>query len=194
MFDAEQQGDGLTAPHGHGTMAPMKTDRSVCAFLGLGANLGDPVAALRAAYGRLLAVPEIRIEGRSSLYWTEPVGGPPDQPAFLNAVLQIDTVFSAAALLQCCLTLEASLGRVRQMRWGPRILDIDLLLYNDETIEQPQMRVPHPRMLQRAFVLVPLAELAPHYRHPQWQQNVQQHLNALDDTGGVRKAEQGWDQ
>lgn len=132
----------------------------VRAFVALGANLGDAAAALDSAFAALDALPATRLVGRSSLYRTAPVGvtGHPD---YLNAVAAIDTALTAPDLLKALLELESSHGRRRETELAPRTLDLDLLLYGDATIALPVLEVPHPRMHQRAFVLVPLAEIAP---------------------------------
>lgn len=133
--------------------------RPVRAFLGLGSNLGDRSENLRRAVALLDARDGVRVVRTSSIYETEPVG--PPQPDFLNAVAEIDTTLSPRALLEACLGVEAEMGRVRRERWGPRVIDVDLLLFDDQRIDEPDLVVPHPRMHERAFVLVPLAELAP---------------------------------
>jgi 2-amino-4-hydroxy-6-hydroxymethyldihydropteridine diphosphokinase len=131
----------------------------VRAYLGLGSNLGDRSENLRRAVELLAARDGVTVVRTSNVYESDPVG--PPQPDFLNAVAEIDTTLSARGLLDACLGVEAELGRVRQERWGPRIIDIDLLVFGDEHIDEPDLTVPHPRMHERPFVLVPLAELAP---------------------------------
>jgi 2-amino-4-hydroxy-6-hydroxymethyldihydropteridine diphosphokinase len=125
------------------------------AFLGLGSNLGDRVALLQAAVASLGDVAAV-----SPLYETDPVGGP-DQGAFLNVVVELDTPLGARGLLEECRRLEAAAGRVRTVRWGPRTLDADVLWVEGETVDEPDLQVPHPRMWERRFVLAPLADLAP---------------------------------
>jgi 2-amino-4-hydroxy-6-hydroxymethyldihydropteridine diphosphokinase len=132
---------------------------SVPAYLGLGSNLGDRLEHLRGAV-RLLARPGVDPRRSSRVYETEPVGGPV-QPDYLNAVLEVETSLPPRALLEACLGVEAELGRVRTERWGPRVIDIDVLTYGREEIAEPGLEIPHPRMHQRAFVLVPLLELDP---------------------------------
>jgi 2-amino-4-hydroxy-6-hydroxymethyldihydropteridine diphosphokinase len=129
------------------------------AYLGLGSNLGDRREHLGTAVALLGTRRGVAVVRTSSVYETDPVG--PPQPDFLNAVAEVDTTLSARKLLDACLGVEAEMGRVRQERWGPRVIDIDVLLYGDERIEEPDLIVPHARMFDRAFVLVPLAELAP---------------------------------
>lgn len=124
-------------------------------FLGLGSNLGDRRNYLR---GAVDAIPDlVRI---SDAYETDPVGGP-EQGAFLNIVAELDTELSARDLLDVCRTLETEAERVRIERWGPRTLDVDVLWIDGEIVDEPDLIVPHPRMFDRAFVMVPLAELAP---------------------------------
>ena len=100
----------------------------------------------------------VRVLRTSRVYETEPVGGPP-QPAYLNAVAEVETALDPRALLEACLAVEDDLGRVRTERWGPRTIDVDVLVYGDEVVEEPGLQIPHPRMHERAFVLVPLLEL-----------------------------------
>ena len=130
-------------------------------YLGLGANLGRPREQLARAVAALAGTPGIAFAGVSSLYRTRPIGGP-RQPDYLNAVLALDTGWRPGALLARGLALESQAGRLRSGKRGePRPLDIDLLLYGRERIDAPNLRLPHPRMRTRAFVLAPLAELAP---------------------------------
>lgn len=126
------------------------------AFLGLGSNLGDRVAYLRAA---VAAAPDV--VAVSPVYETDPVGGPDDQGAYLNLVLELDSALDARGLLDECRRLEAAAARVRELRWGPRTLDVDVLWVDGETVADPDLVVPHPRMRERRFVLAPLADLAP---------------------------------
>ena len=126
------------------------------AFLGLGSNLGDRWATLRAAVAALPDVVAV-----SPVYETEPVGGPPGQPPYLNLVVELDTDRTPRDLLEEAHRLEAAAGRVRTDRWGPRTLDVDVLLVGDLVVDEPDLVVPHPRMAERAFVLAPLADLAP---------------------------------
>jgi 2-amino-4-hydroxy-6-hydroxymethyldihydropteridine diphosphokinase len=133
-------------------------------FLGLGSNLGDRERHIEGALARLEGR-GFHLTGRSSLYLTEPVGGPP-QGWFLNAAARGETALSPEALLEACLETEREAGRVRGEKNGPRCLDVDLLLYGDVVLHQNGLRLPHPRLHERRFVLVPLAELAPEVRHP----------------------------
>ena len=127
------------------------------AFLGLGSNLGDREAHLRAAVDGLVSAGLVRV---SPMYETDPVGGP-EQGPYLNCVAELDTDFDARQLLDVCRRLEAAADRVRDERWGPRTLDVDVLWVDGVTVDEPDLVVPHPRMWQRRFVLVPLRDLAP---------------------------------
>ena len=133
---------------------------STKAFIGLGANLGDPEAQVRRAFAALADLPGTRLLAASSLYRSAPVGYAV-QPDFVNAVAQVETRLGAGALLRELLATEARFGRVREFPNAPRTLDLDLLLYGDRVIAEPGLIVPHPRMHERAFVLAPLAEIAP---------------------------------
>ncbi len=128
----------------------------VRAFLALGSNLGDRRAYLRAGVNRLPDVVAV-----SEVYETDPVGGPPGQGAFLNLVVELRTTRTPRELLAVAQAAEADAARVRVERWGPRTLDVDVLLVGDEVVDEPDLVVPHPRMWERGFVLVPLADLAP---------------------------------
>lgn len=135
-------------------------DENNVAYLSLGGNIGDPSATIAAALRLLDADRGTRVLAVSSLYRTPP-WGKLDQPDFLNAAAKVATSHAPRALLELCLDAERRLKRVRQERWGPRLIDIDLLTYGERSIRETGLEVPHPRMLERAFVLVPLAEIAP---------------------------------
>jgi 2-amino-4-hydroxy-6-hydroxymethyldihydropteridine diphosphokinase len=132
------------------------------AYVGLGANMGDAAATVEAAIGRIDALAGVRVLSRSSLYRT-PAWGVTDQPDFVNAVARIATGLDPRQLLDALLDIERVAGRdrARSRRWGPRELDLDLLLYGDTRVDMPGLHVPHPHLHERAFVLVPLAEIAP---------------------------------
>jgi 2-amino-4-hydroxy-6-hydroxymethyldihydropteridine diphosphokinase len=130
------------------------------AFLGLGSNLGDRVGHLTDALSDLAADPAISIVIGSSLYESKPVGMV-EQPDFLNMVVQVETGHPPLALLDACLGVEARLGRKRRERWGPRIIDVDVLVYDQLLWKDDRLVLPHPRMHERSFVLTPLAEIAP---------------------------------
>lgn len=133
---------------------------AIDSYLSLGSNLGDKEAHLRGARERLGMARGIRLKATSLLYRTAPVGKT-DQDWFLNQVVAIETILPASELLAVCQSIERDLGRVRHERWGPRTLDIDILLYGEAQSDDPTLTLPHPRMLERAFVLVPLATLSP---------------------------------
>lgn len=132
------------------------------ALVGLGANLGDAVATLRHAFQHLDAIPHTRLLRTSRLYRT-PAWGRTDQPDFVNAVAMLETALTAREMLDAMLDIEHAAGRDRTEddRWGPRTLDLDLLLFGNETVDEPGLRVPHPHLHERGFVLVPLVEVAP---------------------------------
>ncbi|TAH47626.1 MAG: 2-amino-4-hydroxy-6-hydroxymethyldihydropteridine diphosphokinase [Betaproteobacteria bacterium] len=139
----------------------MTTQAWARAYIAFGANLGDPAEAFRLALERVAALPATRVAARSSLYRTAPVGVGEDHPDYLNAVIAVDTGLAPRALLDALLTIEHEGGRTRPAHLAPRTMDLDLLLYGDAVIDEPGLLVPHPRMHQRAFVLQPLAEIAP---------------------------------
>ena len=130
------------------------------AYVGLGTNLGDRRGALEMALRELHQPPIITVGCVSSVYETAPVGVT-DQPDFLNAVARVRTTLPPRALLEALLDLENKMGRVRTLRWGPRVIDLDLLLYGELQTSEPGLEVPHPRLRERGFVLAPLAEIAP---------------------------------
>ena len=129
-------------------------------FIGLGSNLQDPGRQVLTALDALARLPETALHRASSHYQTKPVG-PIDQPDFINAVAELSTALSAWALLDALHRIETRQGRVRGQRWGPRTIDLDLLLFGDAVIDTPRLTLPHPRIARRAFVLMPLLELDP---------------------------------
>ena len=136
------------------------------AFVGIGSNLDGPVEQVRRAIAALGRLPQTRCVRASSLYRTPPWGRT-DQPSFINAVAELETALSPRALLDGLIGIEAAAGRVRALdRWGPRVLDLDLLLYADRCIQEVDLQVPHPHLHERAFVLLPLAEIAAHTSVP----------------------------
>ena len=137
-----------------------RTEPEHVVFLGLGSNLGDRLDYLQAAVNALDSDPRITILAVSSIYETEPVGGP-DQEPYLNMAVRAATLHRPAALLAACNRVEAELGRTREVRWGPRTIDIDVLLYEDgRIVDTPDLQVPHPRLTERAFALIPTIEVA----------------------------------
>lgn len=150
-------GDAPSPPTAESALQDRRTPRPIVrAFLGLGSNLGDRRAHLAGGVKRLPDVAAL-----SPLYETDPVGGPPGQGAYLNCVVELATSRTPRELLAAAQAAEAAAHRVRLERWGPRTLDVDVLLVGDEVVEEPDLVVPHPRMWERGFVLVPLGDLAP---------------------------------
>ena len=139
-----------------------RSGRPATAFLSLGSNLGPGVALIGEAVDRLAASGLVRVSGRAPLYRTTPVG-PVPQPDFTNSVISVGTALSPEQLMALCHGVERDMGRNRsqELRWGPRRIDIDLIAYGDETRDGPDLILPHPRFAERAFVLVPLNDLAP---------------------------------
>jgi 2-amino-4-hydroxy-6-hydroxymethyldihydropteridine diphosphokinase len=151
-------------------VSSQQSTTSITSYVALGSNLGDRLEHLQAG-AQLLEHPQIgaqriRITGKSRIFETKPVGGPDDQGAYLNAVVRLESRFSARDLLNILLETELQRGRVRSERWGPRTLDLDLLIHGLEQIDEPGLIVPHPRLHERAFVLEPLADLAPDLEIP----------------------------
>ena len=141
-------------------MTPITHQSSlITAYIALGSNLGDPPAQIHCAMQTLAAMPETRFVRRSSFYRNPPAGYL-DQPEFVNAVARIETRLAPRDLLEQLLSIERAHGRVRDFPNAPRTLDLDILLYGERTVREPGLTIPHPRMLERAFVLVPLAEIA----------------------------------
>ncbi len=158
----------------------------ITTYLCLGGNLGDRMAALTEALRMLDATPGMHRTGCSSMYETEP-WAVADQPNFLNLVAAYETILSPQDLLAACKSVEAEVGRVASYRWGPRIIDVDILLYGDLVVDlaEPDLQIPHPRMALRAFVLVPLAEIAPDTSVPPQGDTVRRLLDEVDGRDGV---------
>jgi 2-amino-4-hydroxy-6-hydroxymethyldihydropteridine diphosphokinase len=151
------------------------------AYLGLGSNLGDRLDNLRRAVV-LLTERGVTVLRSSRVYETDPVGGPP-QPDYLNAVVEVDAAGTARDLLEASRAVEDAMGRERVERWGPRVIDVDVLTFDNDTIDEPDLQVPHPRMQERAFVLIPLFELDPDPALPGGRRAADVRLEGL---GGVR--------
>lgn len=158
----------------------------VIAYLGLGGNLGDRLAALTEALALLDATLGMRMLSCSSVYETEP-WGVVDQPAFLNLAAGFETTLSPSDLLAVCKQVESQVGRTKSYRWGPRRIDVDILLYGDAVVNSvtPDLRIPHLRLHQRAFVLIPLAEIAPDAVVPGLNERMLQLLSKVDGKDGV---------
>ena len=139
--------------------------RDTVAFLGLGSNLGDRLEHLQSAVDRLGADPRTQVEAVSSVYETAPVGGPAQGP-YLNIAVRLRTRRSPRRLLHLCAAVEEAGARVRAERWGPRTIDVDVLLYDERIVATRSLQVPHPRLRERAFALVPLLEVAPGWTLP----------------------------
>ena len=149
-------------------------------YIALGTNLGNRLDNLRAAFGAL--PPEVSVLAESHVYETPPWGYE-DQPAFLNMVVKAETSLKPGALLKYLKQLEVQLGREGNFRWGPRLIDLDILFYDDLIIDTPPLVIPHPRLHERAFVLVPLADVAPDVIHPVLERSVREILAGIDTQG-----------
>jgi len=132
-------------------------------FIGVGSNMGDRKGNIRKALKSLVNTEEIAVKQVSSLMETDPVGGPPSQPKYINGVIRAETFLSPRKLLGVLQKIEEKLGRVRTVRFGPRTIDLDILLYGKKIIDEPGLKIPHPRMHKRQFALKPLLELAPEF-------------------------------
>jgi 2-amino-4-hydroxy-6-hydroxymethyldihydropteridine diphosphokinase len=156
----------------------------IICYVGLGANMGQPEAQCVEATQKMHATAGIHVVRPSSLYRSEPVGDQ-QQDWFVNAVVQIRTVLQPGELLQALLAIEREMGRQRDAPWGPRIIDLDLLLYGQEVIQGPDMVIPHPAFHKRRFVLVPLHEIAPYVIHPAFGVSVRGLMDRLEDDHKV---------
>ena len=159
------------------------------AYLALGANIGNREENMRAAV-RMLRGGGCAVTAVSSLYLTKPLGVT-DQPDFANAVIEVRTFLTPRELLDLCLDVESQLGRVRTIRWGPRVIDVDVLIYGDVTMDEKELVLPHPRMLERAFVLVPLAEIAPDLLLCDGR-TAREAADQIDKTGIEKLTDQTW--
>jgi 2-amino-4-hydroxy-6-hydroxymethyldihydropteridine diphosphokinase len=155
------------------------------AAIALGCNLGDCVTTLEGALTQLDAMPGVRLLARSAWYRSAPVG--PPQPDYLNGCALLEVLLEPEALLDRLQEIEAHFGRVRAERWGPRTLDLDLILFGGRQLTSARLELPHPRLRERAFVLVPLAEIAPDWIDPVSGRNVAELAAALTDRGGLER-------
>ncbi|WP_448564088.1 2-amino-4-hydroxy-6-hydroxymethyldihydropteridine diphosphokinase [Trichothermofontia sp.] len=153
----------------------------IAAAIGLGSNLGNSLAILHDALICLNDTPGIQVQAYSRVYRTKAVG--PPQPDYLNQCALLWVTLTPLDLLHTLLAIEYRFGRVRREWWGPRLLDLDLLLYGQQQISLPQLQVPHPRMRERAFVLVPLSEIIPNWHDPLTQQTIATLAQSVDPTG-----------
>ncbi|MGP7819656.1 2-amino-4-hydroxy-6-hydroxymethyldihydropteridine diphosphokinase [Niallia sp. 01092] len=155
------------------------------AYLSLGSNIGNRVEFLKEAVHMLHEHEKINLVNISSIYETDPVGFE-DQDLFLNIVVQIHTILDPYSLLEACQFIENNLGRKRMVRWGPRTIDLDILLFNHENIESEKLIIPHPRIAERAFVVIPLLEIAPTIELPNAHTPLKESKKFLQDKEGVR--------
>ena len=160
-------------------------------YVGIGSNLGDREFLIRKAVEALRDLPQTHVIRVSSLYDTDPVGET-EQPPFLNAVAWVETELPARELLWQMLLIEKRMGRVRSRRWGPRPIDLDIVFYDDQIIDEPDLSVPHPEAHRRAFVLLPLVELDPDFRHPVTGETVRRMAQKLPPNPPVRKLGRFW--
>ncbi len=163
----------------------------VIAYLGIGSNLGNPVQQCRDALREISSLKNVQVLRRSSLYRTQPVGNT-DQDWFVNGVLEVRTAFTAQQLLKALQWVEQALGRVRKEKWGPRTIDIDILLFGQEIVESGDLVIPHPEMHKRRFVLVPINEIAPYVIHPRYGVSMKGLLDRLEDGLAVERIEADW--
>ncbi len=142
------------------------------AYIGIGSNLVSPTENCLKAVQRLNAHADLNVVARSSLYQSEPFGIT-DQDWFVNSVAQITTSLSPEELLRACLSIEQAMGRTRTKKWGPRIIDLDILFYDDLILKQEELEIPHPGIAERSFVLAPMNEIAPEFIHPKLKKSIQ---------------------
>lgn len=164
----------------HFAVEPPRPD-PIIACIALGSNLGDRGGHVERAIGEIGSLEGVLVRRVSSIIETDPVG-PPGQSRYLNAAVSVETTLTARGLLDALLGIERAHGRERRERWGPRTLDLDIILFGDEMIDEPELKIPHPGMRERRFVLAPLAEIEPDLVDPETGRRV---LELLDEVGGV---------
>lgn len=162
------------------------------AFLGFGGNLGQTLSLFRQARGQLAEHQQVKVISCSPIYQAPAIGGPDNQPDFLNAVVELQTALSAQELLLLCRQIEDKAGRTREIHWGPRTLDIDLLIFSDLILNTEPLTLPHPRLHQRHFVLLPLNAIDPTLRHPLLNCSVKELLEQLPPAQGITHIQEIW--
>jgi 2-amino-4-hydroxy-6-hydroxymethyldihydropteridine diphosphokinase len=161
-------------------LSPVRAPRLARALIALGSNIGDKAGIIRNATEAIDRLPGTTVVAKSAIYRTPP-WGITDQDWFANAVVAVDTALSPDELLDACLAIEAAMGRIRRERWGPRVIDLDLLTHGETTIRSERLTLPHPRIAERAFVLIPLRDVAPEFRLGG--KSIVEMLASLDATG-----------
>ncbi len=156
------------------------------AYLGIGSNLGDKIEQCRKAISEILAIQGHRLLAQSSFYKTQPMGNP-DQDWFINGVIQIETDLDPLELLRKLKEIESKMGRKETFRWGPRVIDLDLLLYDDLVMKTDELEIPHPQLTRRQFVLIPLVEINPDLIHPALKKTMRKLLLEIKEDQGVEK-------
>ena len=156
------------------------------AFIGIGSNMGDKVRRCEEAISEILKVDQHKLLAKSSFFKTQPMGHTL-QDWFINGAIKIETELEALDLLHSLKTIERQMGRLETFRWGPRAIDLDILLFDGTSIETPELQIPHPRIQERQFVLVPLAEIDPNLLHPVLKKTVQELLEDLKENQGVER-------
>ena len=156
------------------------------AYIGIGSNLGDKVYQCETAISDILRADQNKLLAKSSLFKTKPIGYT-SQDWFINGVIKIETDLEPLELLQVLKDIESRLGREKTFRWGPRVIDLDILLFDEEEIEMEGLQIPHPRLQERQFVLIPLAEIDPDVIHPVLKKRIRELLENIKEDQGVEK-------
>jgi len=156
----------------------------IICFVGIGSNMDDPAGQSLKAFDRISATSGVKLLRKSSFYRTEPVGSP-DQDWFINAVAEIRTVMTPHQLLKALQSIEHNMGRIRDETWGPRLIDLDILFYGQEIIQEKDLCIPHPELHKRRFVLEPLCEIAPYVIHPAFGVSIRGLMDRLEDRSIV---------